>query len=179
MDQVTQATTPAAPIATALRPDRGSYRRAQALAHRLVEQVPTLPSAAEVHRSLAFESFEARLHFGTGLTAGRGVLETAALTDTEVTREEKRDDRGNLVGCWIGLRTVVDGVPLSAWALTSEADADQLLQSTCPEETGEEAATEVTQPLPTVGTAPSDVVVPAVAAVTSLAAKAAEREDGK
>lgn len=181
MEQATHATT--ATTTTVLGPDRRSYDRARALADHVVGQVPTLPNAAEVHRSFALDTFEARLHFGAGLTAGRGVIETAALTDSEVTREDKHDARGRLSGVWIGLRTVVDGVPLSAWALTSEADADQLLHASPAaedvEESTPESDTEVTQPLPTVSTGPGDVVIPAVIPVTPLAAKAAEQEAGE
>ncbi|MCX4622838.1 hypothetical protein [Streptomyces albogriseolus] len=179
MEQATHATTTT--TTAVLGPDRRSYERARELADRVVGQVPTLPNAAEVHRSFALDTFEARLHFGAGLTAGRGVLETAALTDAEVTREDKHDDRGQLSGVWIGVRTVVDGVPLSAWALASEADADQLLHtSPAPADADEtESDTEVTQPLPTVGTGPGDVVIPAVIPVTPLAApSSADSGDG-
>ncbi|MDT6983696.1 hypothetical protein ACFSUJ_11980 [Streptomyces lusitanus] len=182
MEQATHATTPTTTTAV-LGPDRRSYERARTLTDHIVEQVPTLPNAAEVHRSFALDTFEARIHFGAGLTAGRGVLETAALTDTEVTREDKHDARGQLTGVWIGLRTVVDGVPLSAWALTSEADADQLLPTEDTSNSGDdsqtESDTEVTQPLPTVGTGPGDVVIPAVIPVTPLSAKAQGQEAGE
>ncbi|WP_228916789.1 hypothetical protein [Streptomyces sp. DH20] len=176
MEQATHATTTT--TTAVLGPDRRSYERARELADRVVEQVPTLPNAAEVHRSFALDTFEARLHFGAGLTAGRGVLETAALTDAEVTREDKHDDRGQLSGVWIGVRTVVDGVPLSAWALASEADADQLLPTEDTSDSQAESDTEVTQPLPTVSTGPGDVVIPAVTPVTPLSVKA-EQEAGK
>ncbi|MFG2679236.1 hypothetical protein [Streptomyces sp. NPDC048392] len=169
MEQATQPTTTTAPAATATQiAGRASYHRARALADWLVDQVPTLPTAAEAHRSFALDSYEARLHFGAGFIAGRGVLETAALTDTEPTREEKRDDQGSLVGYWIGLRTVVDGVPLSAWALTNPADADELLQETA--DATAETAGEATQPMPTVGTGPADIVAPAVTVVRPLTA---------
>ncbi|MET9729745.1 hypothetical protein ABZZ79_03460 [Streptomyces sp. NPDC006458] len=166
-----QATQPTAPAAHETGASRASYERARVLADRLVAQLTTLPTAVEVHRSFALDSFEVRLHFGAGMTAGRGLLEAAAAIDTEVTREDKYDQRSRLVGCWLLARTVMDGVPVSAWALASEDDADQLLQATPTDEdtATSEADTAATQPIPTVGTDPAAIVAPAMTAVRTLA----------
>jgi hypothetical protein len=177
---VNQATHAAAPAAQEASASRASYERARALADRLVDQLPILPNAIEAHRSFALDSFEVRLHFGAGLTAGRGLLEAAAVTDTEVTREDKHDRHGRLVGSWLNARTVMDGVPVSAWALTTEEDADQLLHATPTVEdtTAAERDAEVTQPMPTVGTDPASIVAPAISPVsplTTLARPAGDR----
>lgn len=176
MEQATQPTTATAPNDGRDTEARASYRRARTLVDQLIDQVSTLPNAAEAHRSFALDSYEARLHFGVGHDAGRGVLQTATLVDTEPVREEKRDGRGVLIAYWIGLRTVVDGVPLSAWALTTEAEANRLLppaETTPAEETKDrpESAGETTQPMPTVSTSPAAIVAPALTPVRPLAAK--------
>ncbi|MFJ1657221.1 hypothetical protein [Streptomyces anthocyanicus] len=174
MEQATQPTTTTAP--TGQRDEaRASYRRARALADQLVDQVPTLPNAAEAHRSFAlYDSYEARLHFGVGYDAGRGVLETATLVHTEPVREAKHNGKGELVAYWIGLRTVVDGVPLSAWALTNEADADRLLppaESAPTEDAAQDPEATATQPIPTVSDDPATPVVPAITPVPLAAMK--------
>ncbi|MEU3683713.1 hypothetical protein AB0E99_22635 [Streptomyces sp. NPDC030592] len=155
---------------------RASYLRARTLVDRLVDQVPTLPNAAEAHRSFALDSYEARLHFGVGLDAGRGVLETATLVDTEPVREAKHNGKGALIAYWIGLRTVVDGVPLSAWALTNEADADTLLPPAEDTNAAESPETTATQPIPTVSADPAAVVAPAITPVPLAAMTTAASE---
>ncbi|MYS44066.1 hypothetical protein GTY23_23105 [Streptomyces sp. SID5998] len=155
MDQATHATTPTAPTATAPSADRAAYQRAKTVSDQLLDQVQVLPDTVETRREMGTDAYGIRLHFGTGLTAGRGVLEVAAVADAEVSRDDARDGI-----TWIELHTRLHGVPLIARALTTRADADQLLQQT--------PATPA-QPIPTVGTTPTDVVAPAMVPVISLA----------
>ncbi|MFF9215571.1 hypothetical protein [Streptomyces viridosporus] len=147
-----KATTPTAP--TDQDTARSSYQRARALADQLVTRVTVLPDSIETRRELGTDDdFGIRLHFGTGLAAGRGVLETATIAETEVLRDDIPHG-----GVWIEARATLEGIPLIARALTDTADADQLLQSADPDTT-------TTQPIPTpptVGTSPSSVVVPAL-----------------
>ncbi|MFE6408476.1 hypothetical protein ACFVOR_16255 [Streptomyces sp. NPDC057837] len=162
MEQATQATTPTDTHAQLT--DRASYDRARELADQLATLAKVLPDSTETRRELGTDAYGIRLHFGTGLAAGRGVLATADVTDTGVIRDDIKGD-GYLSGVWIEVRTTYKGVPLIARALTTAEEADTLLQRN--------AASEETQPIPTVGTSPSDVVAPtapAVFAVTPLAA---------
>ncbi|WP_073946482.1 hypothetical protein [Streptomyces kebangsaanensis] len=142
---------------TSTDPLRPAYLAAAALAARLVDQVQILPDAIEAHRGLGTDTYGVRLHYGTGLTAGRGVLETAGIVEAEVTREDVVVD-----AVWIECRTTVDGIPLIARALTTTADADQLL----PKSDMAEAA----QPVPAASASPAAVEVPAVFAIRPLAA---------
>ncbi|MFJ2717467.1 hypothetical protein [Streptomyces sp. NPDC087437] len=160
--EITEQTTSSAAPAESLEQDadRASYKRATALAARIVDQVQALPDTVEARRELGTDTYGVRLHFGTGLTAGRGVLETAGIVDTEVTRDDVRDDV-----VWIEAHATVDGLPLIARALTNTADADQLLVASDAAEDPE-----VTQPIPTVGMSPTAVTVPVVFAVRTLAA---------
>ncbi|MFF9279573.1 hypothetical protein [Streptomyces griseosporeus] len=153
--------------ATPTKPDqsRTSYEAARALADRIVAQLTVLPDSVETHREFGTDTFAVRLHFGTGLAAGRGVLETATLADTEVTREDSTH-AGQITGVWIELHTSLDGIPLIARALTSTEDADQLL---LPDDG------ETTQPMPAPAaapvppTSPASVFPPAVSVVVPLA----------
>ncbi|WP_320784137.1 hypothetical protein [Streptomyces sp. CRN 30] len=162
MAQATQPTTTTPDQDTA----RASYQRARALADRLVGQMPVLPNAIDIHRALDRDAFGVRLHFGTGLDAGRSVLQLATLTDTEVLREDTRDV------VWIEARTTVDGVALIGRALTNTEDADQLLPRTAtaqdPDTTEEPTAT--TQPTPTATASPVGIAIPALVPVRALAA---------
>ncbi|MET9815277.1 hypothetical protein [Streptomyces sp. NPDC006355] len=158
MEQATQATTPNDTHAQAA--DRSSYDRARKLADELVVLAQVLPDSTETRRELGTDHYGIRLHFGTGLAAGRGVLATADVTGVEVLRDGT-EGNGYISGVWIELRTTYKGVPLIARALTTAEDADTLLQ---PSATNAE-----TQPIPTVGTSPSDVVAPAIFAVKPLA----------
>ncbi|MFF9123216.1 hypothetical protein ACF09J_07940 [Streptomyces sp. NPDC014889] len=150
--EITEQTTPTNPLRTA-------YLAAAALVARLVDQVEVIPDTAEARRELGTDTYGARLHFGTGLAAGRGVLETAAIVDAEVTRDDVRDGV-----VWIEVHTTVDGIPLIARALTNTADADELLAAG---DTAEDP--ETTQPIPTVSTSPTAITVPAIFAVRPLA----------
>ncbi|MFE7236135.1 hypothetical protein ACFVAF_37085 [Streptomyces sp. NPDC057596] len=159
--EITEQTTPTAP-AQSLEQDttRASYARATALAARLVDQAQVLPDTVETRRELGTDTYGVRLHFGTGLAAGRGVLETAGIVDAEVTRDDVRDGV-----VWIEVRATVDGIPLIARALTNTADADQLLATS---DTAEDS--EATQPIPTVGTSSTALPVPGIYAVRPLTA---------
>lgn len=156
MEQATQATTPT----HAQDADRSSYDWARRLAHQLVAHAEVLPDSVETRRELGSDIYGIRLHFGTGLTAGRGVLAIADATDADVLRDDT-EGNGYMAGVWIELRTTYKGVPLIARALATAEDADTLLQ---PSTTNDQ-----TQPIPTVGTSPSDVVAPAIFAVKPLA----------
>jgi hypothetical protein len=160
VEQATQATTPTAPIETDAQEVRVSYQWARKLAGQLVARAQVLPDSVETRRELGTDTFGIRMHFGTGLAAGRGVLEIADVADAAVIREDV-DRFDGLSGVWVELRTTYKGVPLIARALISAEDADTLLQ---PSVTNDE-----TPPIPTVGTSPSDVVAPVVFAVKPLA----------
>jgi len=120
MDEATQATTPTA--STTLTTDRASYQRAAAVATRIVGRLAVFPRAVETYAD--FTGHAIRLHFGTGLTAGRGVLETADIADTEVTRDE------STYGVFVECTTTIEGIPLVARALLTQDDADELMQKT-------------------------------------------------
>lgn len=172
MEQATQAITPTALTETPEQSvDRASYEHAKTLADQIVGRVKVLPDSIETRRELGTDTYGIRLHYGTGLSAGRGVLETAAVTDADVIRDDI-DRGGHVTGVWVELRTTFEGVPLIARALTTVEDADRLMpDSDC---------TTATQPIPTVGTSPSAVVVPAVIPVVPLPAmKATASESGK
>ena len=178
MEQATQPTTSTA------HTDRAAYRRAQAIVAQLIHEVPTLPVSVRTGRDLA-PRYDVHLYFGAGIDAGRGVLQTAASISTEVTRDDQQDSEGRITSVWIEARALVDGVPVYAYGLTSPAEADELLQQTATdaaEDTAEEPDTVVTQPIPTIptaGTSPTDVVVPALTKVTPLSAKTAQPESAK
>ncbi|MFB7597207.1 hypothetical protein [Streptomyces sp. NPDC056160] len=153
MDQATQATP--------LSADRAAYQHAKTAADQLVDRMQALPDTVETRRELGSVGvYGIRLHFGTGLAAGRGVLEVAGIADAEVTRDTARDG----VTTWIELHTVLDGIPLIARALTTRADADQLLHHT--------DTSAPTPPIPTDGTSPA-ALMPDVIAVANAAASGA------
>lgn len=156
MEQATQATTPVDTHEQEVV--RAAYDWARKLAHQLVAHADVLPDSIETRRELGSDIYGIRLHFGTGLTAGRGVLAIADATDADVIRDQA-EGNGYMAGVWIELRTTYKGVPLIARALATAEDADTLLQ---PSATNDEM-----QPVPTVGTSPSDV--PAIFAVKPLA----------
>jgi len=143
--QATQATTPTAPTDTAALGDpRAAYKRVAGIADRIIDRLTTvMPNAVEVYREAGV--YGIRLHFGLGLTAGRGVLEVARIADVEAIRDSK-----NLFAeAWIECRAVVDGAPLVARALVTQGDADQLMQRTPPSQAPAEAqAAEDLQPVP-------------------------------
>ncbi|MFF9269137.1 hypothetical protein EF913_28500 [Streptomyces sp. WAC04189] len=172
MEQATQPTTPTPTEPGEQGAGRAAYERARALADRLVAEVHILPTSVDIHRYLTAEAFAVRLHFGTGLDAGRGVLAAAALFGAEVLRDDQRHDVGWGGVVWIETQTIVDGVEVLARALTNTEDADALLPPTtlAPAEESAEAPGEVTQPISTVGTDPAAITVPAIAAVRPLAA---------
>ncbi|MEU0458355.1 hypothetical protein ABZ322_36495 [Streptomyces sp. NPDC006129] len=159
MEQATQATT--LTDTHDQDADREPYNRARKLADQLATLAQVLPDSIETRRELGTNTYGIRLHFGTGLAAGRGVLATADVTDADVIRDNT-EGNGYISGVWIELRTTYKGVPLIARALTTAEEADTLLQ---PNTTSED-----TQPVPTVGTSPSAVVAPAIFPVTPLAA---------
>ncbi|MER6531198.1 hypothetical protein [Streptomyces sp. NPDC001508] len=107
---------------TAPNDPRASYMRARSLADRIIASVKDLPDSTETRREPGTDIFGVRLHFGTGLTAGLAVLNTAALLDSEPVREDEE------TRTWIEVRTHTDGIPVIARALASREDADQLLQ---------------------------------------------------
>lgn len=168
---MTEITEPANPPTTP-NAIRASYQRARTLADRLVGLGEVIPTAVETYRYLGAEDFSLRLHFGTGIDAGRGLLTVATLANTEVTRDDERaaDWYGGVV--WIETQGTVDGVQVIARALLNTEEADQLLPRTDTPPTAEatEGTGEVTQPIPTVSTNPGGVVVPAVTPVMPLAA---------
>lgn len=172
MEQATHATTPTA------SGDRALYELAQDVSRRLVAEVTVMPNSVRVGRELS-DRYDVLIYFGAGLDAGRGVLQIADATSTEVTRDDAHDTEGRITSVWVEARAHVRGVAVYASALTHPAEADQLLQPPPTEDTAAESDTEVTQPLPTVGTGPADVVVPAITPVTPLATKAQKREAGE
>lgn len=169
MEQATQPTT-TTPTET-VEQDRGrtAYERARALADRLVAKVQVLPTSVDIHRYLTADAFAVRLHFGTGLDAGRGVLAAATLLDADVLRDDQRHDVGWGGVVWIETQTIVDGIEVLARALTNTEDADALLPP--PTKAPAETPGEVTQPMPTVSTDPATAVVPAITPVLPLSAK--------
>ncbi|MFI1723877.1 hypothetical protein [Streptomyces sp. NPDC020489] len=126
MDQVTQATTTTASTdARQLAGPRAAYKRAEAVAQRIVDRLTSvMPNAVELCRDR--DTYGIRVHFGLGLAAGRGVLELAALAGAEVTRDAIVSE------AWLECRTLVEGVPLVARALLKGDEADRLLLSTEP-----------------------------------------------
>ncbi|MEU3507899.1 hypothetical protein ABZ733_08205 [Streptomyces longwoodensis] len=138
MDQATQATTPTAPTES---PERSAYKRASATTEGILDQLTDLPRSVEICAEFA-DGYGARLHFGSGLTAARGVLEVAGITGTEPTRDASAQG----LGIYLELHATVEGIPLIARALLNRADADQLLQQT-PEPAAEQSAP-VTPPVP-------------------------------
>jgi hypothetical protein len=143
VEQATQATTPTASTETTdLANPRTAYKRVAGIAQRVTDRLTTvMPNAVEVYREAG--AYGIRLHFGLGLTAGRGVLEVAHIADVEATRDPK-----NLINseAWIECRALVEGVHLVARALVTKADADQLMQQTPPPAVDEE--TPAAQPVP-------------------------------
>ncbi|MEU8555906.1 hypothetical protein AB0C80_18220 [Streptomyces anthocyanicus] len=169
MEQATQPTTTTPAETVEQDPDRAAYERARALAERLVDQVQVLPLTVQTPRSLA-PVYDVHIYFGAGIAAGRGVQQTAAVIDTEPTRDAVRNSDDKITGYWIEARATVGGVPVYAYALTSPADTELLLPSadTTPVEEPTEAPGEVTQPMPNVSTDPA--AVPAITRVLPLAA---------
>ncbi|WP_326780397.1 hypothetical protein OG481_09635 [Streptomyces longwoodensis] len=141
MDQATQATTPTAPTQS---PDRSAYKRASATAEGILDQLTALPRGVEICGQFA-GGYGVRLHFGSGLTAARGVLEVAGITGAEPTRDASAQG----LGIYVELYATVEGVPLVARALLDQADADQLLQQTPePAAAVEEETAPVAPPVP-------------------------------
>ncbi|MEU1478946.1 hypothetical protein [Streptomyces sp. NPDC005760] len=135
MEQATQATTPTASTeTTALADPRAAYKRVAGIGDRIIDRLTTVvPNAVEVYREAG--AYGVRLHFGLGLTAGRGVLEVARIADVEATRDPKSLSSE----AWIECRATVEGVHLVARALLTQADADQLMQQTPPPSAPDEA----------------------------------------
>lgn len=167
MEQSTQPTARTAPPeATAEDAIRASYQRARSLADKLVGLGQVIPTSVEVYRYLGADDFAVRLHFGTGLEAGRGILAVARHSDTEPTRDDERAAEwwGGVV--WIEAQAIVDGVQVIARALLNVEQADLLLPRPDTTEASEGAA-EATQPIPVASTDPS--AIPAVTPVMPLA----------
>jgi hypothetical protein len=144
VEQATQATTPtASPESSVLNDPRAAYKRVAGIAQRIIDRLTTvMPNAVEVYRE---GTYGIRLHFGLGLTAGRGVLEVARIADVEATRD------ATMAGteAWIECRANVEGVHLVARALLTRADADQLMQRTPPLAPAEDdTAPAADQPVP-------------------------------
>lgn len=146
MDQPTQATSPK-PIRT--EDQRAAYKRASALADRIVDRLTVMPRDVEARGEFG-GTYGLRVHFGTGLPAGRGVLAVAGIADAEPTRDTSDSGLGVYVEC----RAEVDGIHLIARALLTPDDADQLLQQTptaaltVPEATPPTPAAPAAQPVP-------------------------------
>lgn len=162
MNQATQPSTPTASTVVEEIDSHDSYKRARALADKLVGMADVLPDSVEIRLEYGTSVYGIRLHFGTGLNAGRGVLATAAAADVEVTREDVRRN-GIADVTWIELSTRYKGVQLIARALVTPVDADTLLQPA--------RDVEATQPIATIGTAVAGDPGQAVFKVTPLAAK--------
>ncbi|EGX60149.1 hypothetical protein SZN_09511 [Streptomyces zinciresistens K42] len=171
MEQSTQPTTTAAPPGPPpLDAIRASYQRARALADRIVGLGQVIPTSVETYRYLGADHFAVRIHFGTGLEAGRGLLTAAAHIDAQPTRDDERAHArwGGVV--WIEAQTTADGVQVVARALLNTTDADQLLpRSDTPPSPQAPAAAEPTPPTPAASTDPAGVVVPAITPVVPLA----------
>ncbi|MFC8361087.1 hypothetical protein ACFUIY_14590 [Streptomyces griseorubiginosus] len=145
MDQATQATTPTASTESRdLADPRAAYKRVAGIAQRIIDRLTTvMPNAVEVYREAG--AYGIRLHFGLGLTAGRGVLEVARIADVEATRD------ATFAGseAWIECRANVEGVHLVARALLTKTDADQLMQRTpAPAPAEDDTPPAVDQPVP-------------------------------
>ncbi|MFJ4322204.1 hypothetical protein ACIP3A_03660 [Streptomyces tricolor] len=120
MDQAT-APTPRPPTDdSGQAPERAAYKQASALADRIVHQLRTLPRSVAVVGELS--GFSVRLNFGTNQPAG--VLEVAAITDTEAQRSTAG------TGFWFEARAVMEGIPVCAEVLLSE-DAARALDAQC------------------------------------------------
>lgn len=127
MSQATQPAPVTAP--TSIRThtaQRSAYKRASALAGRIVDRLTVLPHDVEARGDRG--AYGLRLHFGTGLDAGRGVLEVARIADVEVIRDQAE----HAAGAWVECHGSVEGIPLIARALLTPDDADQLLDAGAP-----------------------------------------------
>jgi hypothetical protein len=94
-------------------PARVAYRRASALAARIVEQLPVLPRAIEQFEELGGTAYGVRLWLGYTLEAGRAVLEVAELADAGVVKDPTP------TGVFIETRAAIEGIPIIARALLS------------------------------------------------------------
>ncbi|MGW4300374.1 hypothetical protein ACWEHT_11415 [Streptomyces sp. NPDC004646] len=107
----TTAETPS--VVLPLDAERAAYKRAAAVADRIVAQLPTLPRSVAVVGDLT--GFRIRINFGTN--EPDGVLEFAAVADTEVVRQPSEH------GIWVEARASIDGVPVCAEVLMSDEAA--------------------------------------------------------
>ncbi|WP_392967272.1 hypothetical protein [Streptomyces sp. LN245] len=146
---------PTPPVA----PARAAYRRASALAARIVEQLPVLPRAIEQFEELGGTAYGVRLWFGTSLDAGRAVLEVAAQADADVVKDPTPS------GVFVETHAAIDGVPIIARALLSTADAAQLSGDPDPAPTSEDPTEALSAAEPVRLGASVIAVVPVVAAV--------------
>lgn len=177
MHQATDASTPAAPP-TERDALRDSYERARILADRLVSGLPTVPDTVEVHRELGTDVYGIRLHMGTGLTAARAVLATAALIDTRVTHDAI--DRTGIAdpGVWIECRSTHTGVPMVARALANAEDAAQLTEPAAPHPPAQPTAEPVGQERAPEGAPTAPSVMPLGASVMAVAPAVAPNTAG-
>ncbi|WP_435218331.1 hypothetical protein [Streptomyces sp. bgisy034] len=150
---MTETTEPATPPA---EPDveRAAYKNASALMARIVDQLKTLPRSTAVVGDLT--GFRVRLNFGTNEPAG--VLEFAAIADTELNRDS------TIHGCWLEARATIEGIPVCAEALLSpEAAAVFEKQSPPPNPSPDNDAQPSVRPVPL-----GDSVLAHVPAVTPM-----------
>ncbi|MFF3891340.1 hypothetical protein [Streptomyces sp. NPDC001914] len=165
MEQSTQTNTPGPTAQTDPRlpdessfPARAAYRRASALAGRIVNQLSVMPRAIEQFTEVGSCVYRVRLWFGYGLDAGRAVLEVAEQADAEVVQDRTAS------GVFVEARASMDGIPIIARALLTKSEAAKLSDESAP--TDEEPL----DPAPTVQPVPLGAsviaVTPAVAAAT-------------
>ncbi|MGW3110517.1 hypothetical protein [Streptomyces sp. NPDC001091] len=120
MPQTISATETVAPIVLPLGSERAAYKRASAVADRIVAQLSTVPRMVAVVGDV--NGFRLRFNFGTG--PADGVLQFAAIADTEVRRAPSQH------GVWMEARATIEGIPACAEVLMSdeaaaEFEADQ------------------------------------------------------
>lgn len=147
MDQATEATTPTAPLAV------DSFEHAAAVAARIVSRVEPKPSSVRIDPTfpsgwtitLAFLSHEVR-----------GLFRFAASVDVPVSRVSQGDE------FHLEALTHVDEVEVRGFAFATTEQVAQLQDPPVSD-------TVVPAVTPTVGTSPTDIVVPDTAPVLSLA----------
>ncbi|MFD6024521.1 hypothetical protein [Streptomyces griseoluteus] len=113
MSQTIPATEAVAPTALPLGSERAAYKRAAGVADRIVAQLSDVPRMVAVVGDLA--GFRVRINFGTNEPSG--VLQFAAIADTEVVRAPSQH------GVWVEARATIEGTAVCAEVLMSDEAA--------------------------------------------------------
>lgn len=142
MEQATQATTPTASTQPRdITAQRAAYKHINGVTQRILDRLTTvMPTAVEVRPASGIH-----LHFGLGLSAGRGVLEVADIAGVQATRDPRNVAENE---AWIECRALVEGIPLVARALVVRENADQLMQQTPAATTPDAEDPPATTPVP-------------------------------